>query len=215
MTDPNVGFSIYISDREREKLEMERRRAQKNNDAKPQPSAPVSAAPVVLAASAPPLEITQQVEELHIEPKDEEEADIEAILAAQITLPILTVSNVTDDDTPWKAKQLQKEMADRKSLCDNCNRCGGYEPRSVKGAVDSGSCKSCACDLIHHLKSFESDEPRSDEEDYEEEEWEDDDDEDGDNGNDPNNRALQRDPNEDSESDGDMAEDVEGGESSY
>lgn len=215
MTDPNVGFSIYISDRERERLEMERRRAQKKEEDKPSPPAPVSVAPAVLASSAPALEITTQVEELHIEPKDEEEADIEAILAAQVALPILTVSNITDDDTPWKAKQLQKEMADRKSLCDNCNRCGGYEPRSVKGAVDSGQCKSCACDLIHHLKSFESDEPRSDEEDYEEEEWEDDDDDDGDGDDDTGARARQAEAANESEDDEDMEEDVEGGEGSF
>lgn len=218
MTDPHVSFSIYISDRERERLEMERRKALKKEQPPPPPQVPISVATEAPTASEAPLSISSDVEELTIDPPTADEEDLEAIFAAQISHPVLTVSNVTDDDTPWKAKQLQKNMAARKSLCDNCAHCGGYEPREVKGGPDSGLCKSCACDLIHHLKSFETDEPRSDEEDDEEEEWEDDDDDDaGDDDAGSSNplQAAHSEDNYDSEEDIEADDEEGGGEGSF
>ena len=206
MTDPDVGFSIYISDRERERLEMERRK--KATNSKPpaisslaSPVPPVaSVAPISAATSskAPVKEENQHLESSSSSDEAPEPTD-EEIFLATTKLPIVSVSNISNDDTPWKAKHMQSMAASNRSICDNCDLCSGYETNDKS----PGKCAACACDLIHHLKSIDMDKDPSDSDQSDEEEWEDDDDDEhGDDNDDDGDDGLgPAEPEEDYEND--------------
>lgn len=176
MTDPNVGFSIYISDRERERLEKERRRGEAEGKQKEVSNVPLlvdSSINEALKANQEENEGVEEVVEEKVaeEAQEEEKEEEEAILAALASVPVVSISNVNEDELPWKAKHMQEWLAGRRSVCEACEECRGWESESTK---KGGNCASCGCDLIHHLKSCEGDRDAWNEEDDEEEEWEED-----------------------------------------
>lgn len=195
MTDPNVGFSIYISDRERERLELERRK----QAAQVQPPATVSAPvmPVQPVAATIPSETETKIDPV---PQDEATSDTqestapkeaptdEEIFASLREEPIVRVSNITTDDTPWMAKYICELAEKHRSVCDHCGKCEGYVPKPG----NPGKCQDCHCDLIFHLKATDIDIFKADSDSEEEEEWDDDvldDDEDDQNDDDDDDGA--------------------------
>lgn len=157
---------------------MERRRQAK----------PTTASPIVVAPSPPPKpqETIVPMPVVSISPREEpvKETPVlpdaptdEEIFARLRVDPIVSVSNVTDDDTPWKAKYMAEMAEKRRSVCDQCNKCDGY----VSAAKTPGKCADCHCDLVCHLKSSDLDEFKVESDDEEELEWDDDvlDDDDG------------------------------------
>lgn len=214
MTDPNVGFSIYISDRERERLEMERRKRETNPNkiVLPPPALePIREAPISAATlSSEPLQYNEPASDAESSSDEAPELTDEEIFAMATKTPIVSVSNISTEDTPHKAKQIEGMAAYHRSICDNCNICVGYEPKDKK----SGTCAVCSCSLIHHLKSINMEQFPSDDESSDEEEWEDDDDDDDTgNGDDDDDDGLG--PAESEEDDQDYEEAVdhdEGGE---
>lgn len=201
MTDPNVGFSIYISDRERERLEMERRKRETNlskTSFPPPAPEPIREAPISMATlSSAPLESSEPPSDAESLNDEAPELTDEEIFALATKAPIVSVSNVCMDDTPYNAKHMESMAAYNRSICDNCNVCAGYEPKDK----NSGTCAVCSCSLIHHLKSINMEQLPSDDESSDEEEWEDDDDDagDGDDGNDDDDGLYQAESEEDDE----------------
>ena len=199
MTDPNVGFSIYISDRERERIELERRKQAGKAKTPTTSTGPVTSSIAPLSPKkddsfVPKEPLVAESETARIDgakqPTDDE------LFQTQLPLPIVSVSNITADDTPWKAKYIAELMASQKSVCDNCGRCDGY----VVAVKTPGKCSSCSCDLIHHLKSIDLERNESEESDTDEEEWEDDEEGDSD-GDDENGDG--HDDGDDEDDDGD------------
>ena len=185
MTDPNVGFSIYIPDRERERIELERRKQAGKASASIGPTARRSTVSVPSGSSVYAHEPKKDETLNNLEISSVEEAKSptdEELFASQLSMPIVSVSNVTADDIPWKSKYMLELAESHRSICDQCGRCDGY----VMAVKTPGKCASCSCDLIHHLKAVELDRKEEDSSDTDEEEWEDDDEEDGpDSGDDP------------------------------
>jgi hypothetical protein len=195
MTDPNVGFSIYISDREREKIELERRRAAASTNPKPLTQSLVSApvtlpiASILPQSSSAPSQKEEAPTPVSVASSGEVAAPTDEEIFERLKVqPIVSVSNVTDDDTPWRTKYALERIAKFKSVCENCDKCDGYEANDKK----VGICSCCNCELIFHLKSVDFDTTLVEDDDNEEEEWEEDEEDgedddyfDGDDGDDP------------------------------